>query len=242
MAGQLNDLATQSFAAYCVGGVCVLAGDLPRAIAHFDDGLAVLPKAAVHSSQHALLLISVSVAAGLAGDEERVVACHRELAALTEAGGEFIQRICSARWLWALGLAAWRRGDLDRAAGLQQQSLRLRADLNDRMEQPGDRRRAVDLAADRRRPREAHPHQARLHLTSPGRRLGRLPTGRRRRLRGAWTSGIIIQIVQDPGSATGICHLPDLSSRRGSYWGDGGGRTRGSLMPQLAAGIQVRME
>ena len=44
----------------------------------------------------------------------------------------------------------------------------------------GDRRRTGDLAADRRRTHEAHPHQARLHLTRPGRRLGRLPTGRRR--------------------------------------------------------------
>ena len=32
-----------------------------------------------------------------------------------------------------MGAAAWRRGDLDRATGLQQQSLRLRARSNDRM-------------------------------------------------------------------------------------------------------------
>ena len=134
LARRLNDPATQSLAAYCAGGVCVLAGDLNRAIAHFEDGLAALPEAAVHGSQRALLLISLAVAAGLAGDEERVLARRRELAALTEAGGEFIRRIYSARWLWALALAPWRRGDLDRAAGLQQESLRLRADLNDRMD------------------------------------------------------------------------------------------------------------
>ena len=134
LARQLNDPATQSFAAYCAGAVCVFAGDLHQAIAHYEDGLAVLPAAAVHGSQRALLLISLAVAAGLAGDEERVVVRQRELAALTEPGGEFIRRIYSARWLWALGLAAWRRGDFDRAAGLQRQSLRLRADLNDRMD------------------------------------------------------------------------------------------------------------
>ncbi len=69
----------------------------------------------------------------MAGDEDRVVACRRELAALTEAGGEFIRRWYSAYSLWALGVAAWRRGDLGRAAGLVQQSLRLRDRLNHRM-------------------------------------------------------------------------------------------------------------
>ena len=72
------------------------------------------------------LLICLANAAGLAGDEERAVACDRELAALTEAGGDYIRRAYSAYSLWALGAAAWRRGDLDRATGLHQQSLRLR--------------------------------------------------------------------------------------------------------------------
>ena len=296
LAGQLNDPATRAFAAWAAGHVCLFAGDLPQAIAHFEDGLAVLP-AAVHGRQRALLLICLANAAGLAGDEERAVACHRELAALTEAGSDYIRRAYSAYSLWALGAAAWRRGDLDRATGLQQQSLRLRR--NDRMgttfcvealawiaasgrqyeraavllgaaaglwqsmgttldgyqplaghqrdcerqarqalgeaafqaayhrgldlpaddvrrlrpaaaagkaagkaagtgrirrgaadapgtaggpadrrrpQQQGDRRRAGDLAADRRRPRGAHPDQARLHLPSPGRRLGRRVT------------------------------------------------------------------
>ena len=104
----------------------MFAGDLPRAIAHCGDGLAVLP-AVVRGRQRALLLIGLAVAGG----EERAVACHREIAALTEAGSDYIRRWYSAYSLWALGTAAWRRGDLDRAAGLHQQSLRLRRD--DRM-------------------------------------------------------------------------------------------------------------
>ena len=68
---------------------------------------------------------------GLAGDEERAAACHREVLALTEVGSEYIRNTYSAYSLWALGAAAWRRGDLDRATGLQRQSLRLRRD--DRM-------------------------------------------------------------------------------------------------------------
>jgi hypothetical protein len=79
------------------------------------------------------VLLALTTAAGLAGDEERIVACRRELAALTEGDGEFFRRWHSAHSLWALGLAAWRQDDLDRAAGLVQQSLRLGEGLNDQM-------------------------------------------------------------------------------------------------------------
>jgi non-specific serine/threonine protein kinase len=130
LAGQLNDPATQAFAAWVAGHLCLFAGDLPQAIAHCEHGLAALP-VAVRGRQRAHLLICLANAAGLAGDEERAVACHRELGALTEAGSEYIRRAYCAYSLWALGAAAWRRGDLDRATGLQQQSLRLRR--HDRM-------------------------------------------------------------------------------------------------------------
>ncbi len=130
LAGQLNDPATSAFAAWGAGRVCLFAGDLPHAIAHCEGGLAVLP-AVVDGRQRAHLLICLANAAGLAGDEERAVACHRELAALTEVGSDYIRSAYCAHSLWALGAAAWRRGDLDRATGLQQQSLRLRRD--DRM-------------------------------------------------------------------------------------------------------------
>jgi non-specific serine/threonine protein kinase len=133
LAGQLDDPATRAFAAFVAGQVCLFAGDLAQAIAHFEDGLAVLPAAAVHARQRALLLASLTQAAGLAGDEQRAVACHREFTALTEAGGEYFRRRYSAYPLWGLGVAAWRRGDLDRAAGLQQQSLRRREVLGHRM-------------------------------------------------------------------------------------------------------------
>jgi predicted ATPase len=131
LARQLNDPATSAFAAYCAGNVCTSAGDLHQAIVHFEDGLAALPAAAVHDRQRAHLLISLAIAAGLTGDEDRVVACQRQLAVLTEAGGESVRRWHSAYCLWAQGLAVWRRGDLDRAADLQQESLRLREGLND---------------------------------------------------------------------------------------------------------------
>jgi predicted ATPase/DNA-binding NarL/FixJ family response regulator len=131
LARQLSDPGTSAFAAYCAGAVCLFAGDLHQGIAHCEDGLAAVPATAVHGRQRILLLMTLAVAAGLAGDEERVAGCQRELAALTEAGGEFIRHWYSAWSLRALGVAAWRRGDLDRAAGPVQQSLRLREGLND---------------------------------------------------------------------------------------------------------------
>jgi non-specific serine/threonine protein kinase len=130
LAAQLNDPATRAFAAWVAAHVSLFAGDLPQAIAQAEDGLAVLP-AAVRGRQRAHLLICLATGAGLAGDEERAAACHRELTALTEAGSEAIRSAYAAYSLWALGAAAWRHGDLDRATGLQQQSLRLRR--NDRM-------------------------------------------------------------------------------------------------------------
>ena len=130
LAARLNDPATQALAAWVAGHVCLFAGDLPQAIAHSEAGLAALP-AAVPGRQRAHLLICLANAVGLAGDEERTVACHRELAALTATGSEYIRRAYSAYSLWALGAAAWRQGDLDRAVELQHQSLRLRRD--DRM-------------------------------------------------------------------------------------------------------------
>ena len=131
LARQLNDPPTSAFAAYCAGAACLFAGDLRQAIAHYEDGLAALAEG-TYASQRAIVLLSLVVAVALAGDEERAAACHREILALTEAAGYF-RRWYSAYTLWALGLAAWRHGDLDRAADLEQESLRLLEGLNDRM-------------------------------------------------------------------------------------------------------------
>ena len=132
LARRLGDPATRAFAAWAAGHVRLFAGDLPQASGQFEDGLTVLP-AVVRSRVRAQLLLGLAQAAGLAGDEQRAGACHRELAALTEASGEFFRHSYSTWSLWTLGLAAWRRGDLDRATGLHQQSLRLRARHNERM-------------------------------------------------------------------------------------------------------------
>ncbi len=133
LAQRLTDPATRSLAAYFSGMACHFAGELSPAIAHYGGALAALPATAVHGRQRALVLRSLASAAGLAGDDERAAACHRELAELTEAGGEAVQRSYSPYWLWPLGLAAWRRGDLDRATELEEQCLRLQARAGERM-------------------------------------------------------------------------------------------------------------
>jgi len=132
LAHQVDDAVTDAFAAWVAGISCLFTGDLRQAIAHCEEGLAVLP-AGTHTGQRVHLLIGMTGAVGLIGDEERAADCHQQLAALTEASGEFSRRWSSGYSLWSLGVAAWRRGDLERAAGLVQQSLRLRTGLNDPM-------------------------------------------------------------------------------------------------------------
>jgi len=133
LARQLTEPATRSFAAYVSGVACDVAGDLAQAIAHYEDALAALPATAVHGRQRAVVLRSLASAAGIAGDGQRAAACHRELVDLTEPGGEAVQRSYSPYWLWPLGLAAWRQGDLDQATRLQQECLRLHASASERM-------------------------------------------------------------------------------------------------------------
>ena len=64
LARQLNDPATSAFAAFVAGNVCWYPGDLPQAIAHFEDGLAALPTAVVHARLRVILLLILAAAAG----------------------------------------------------------------------------------------------------------------------------------------------------------------------------------
>ena len=133
LARQQNDPITSAFAAFVAGNVCLFAGDLREAIAHLEDELAVLPAAAAHARPRTILLIGLTITAGVAGDEECVVACRREYLGLTEGAPEVVQRVYSAYWLWALGLTAWQQGDLARATDLERQSLRLRTRSDERI-------------------------------------------------------------------------------------------------------------
>src|SRR5262249_52354076 len=95
-AGPPDGLASRAVPARVAGHRCLFAGALLQAIVHYEDGLADLPAAAADARERALLLVCLSDAAGLAGDEERAVACVREVLALVGAGSDFIRRWYSA--------------------------------------------------------------------------------------------------------------------------------------------------
>lgn len=129
LAAALGDPATSGVAAFAAGNVAVYGGDVGGAIAQFERGLEVVPPTLDDTVRADLLLCAV-IAVGVTGDEDRAMALNRELLALTEAYGESFHH---SYGLWTLGLSYWRRRELVRATELEQQSLRLRRRLNDRI-------------------------------------------------------------------------------------------------------------
>ncbi len=127
LAEGLGDTGSRAFGRYVAGSAELYCGDITGAIATCEDGLATLAPGTYLTIRLNLLLI-LAIAAGVAGDEQRATAWHKEMLAISEPAGECFHRAYS---LWALGLLALRQGDLDRAAGLQHQALRLRRGLKE---------------------------------------------------------------------------------------------------------------
>jgi predicted ATPase/DNA-binding NarL/FixJ family response regulator len=73
-------------------------------------------------------LIWLALANGLLGKGAQAVACHEQVLAITEPRGEAWFQSYS---LWACGLAAWQQSDLERAADLLMESLRLKREVTD---------------------------------------------------------------------------------------------------------------
>jgi predicted ATPase/DNA-binding NarL/FixJ family response regulator len=129
LAQQLADPAALALAGYASANTAMYTGDLTAALRFFAEALtasASLPTV----NQRLDVLLALAIAAGLAEDQEQVVACHEQIVALTEPIGERFNRSNS---LWALGLAASRQGDHSRAAQLQQRALRLKWEIDDRL-------------------------------------------------------------------------------------------------------------
>lgn len=122
-----DDPGLTALVGWISGSAAMYRGDLPGAIADFESGLSVLPSD-TDLPLRLDLLLSYSVAAGVAGDEKRAIACHEATLKLTEPVGECFHRSYA---LWALGLLALNQGEHRRAAELQQESLRLRRGLRD---------------------------------------------------------------------------------------------------------------
>jgi non-specific serine/threonine protein kinase len=127
LAERLGDTGSRAFGRYVAGSAELYRGDITGAIATCQDGLAALAPGTYLTIRLNLLLI-LAIAAGVAGDEQRATAWHKEILAISEPVGECFHR---AYALWALGLLALRQDDLDRAAGLQHEALRLRRGLKE---------------------------------------------------------------------------------------------------------------
>jgi predicted ATPase len=128
LAQQLGDPAGLALGGWASGNASQYGGDVPTAIATFEQALAIVSSPADLPLRLDLLL-SLSIAASVAGDAQRATRCHDEVMAITEPAGECFHRAYS---LWALGMMVHRQGDLSRAASLLHQSLRLRQGLDDR--------------------------------------------------------------------------------------------------------------
>jgi predicted ATPase/DNA-binding CsgD family transcriptional regulator len=126
VAGQLGDATTRALFTLASGYLAVYRGDLHRSVALLD---VVLDTFRTGDNIPRLLeaLFALAVASGGLGDATQALACHEEMLAITEPRGEVWHRSLS---LWAFGLAVWPQ-DPRRAAGLVQESLRLKRPLND---------------------------------------------------------------------------------------------------------------
>ena len=129
LARRFADPAAIAFAGYAAANAAMYAGDLPGAMRHFTEALAACAQLAT-LNQRLDVLLALAIAAGLADDEQQALACHEQIVALTEPVGERFNRSNS---LWALDLAARRQNELHRATQLQQEALRLKWDIDDRL-------------------------------------------------------------------------------------------------------------
>jgi predicted ATPase/DNA-binding CsgD family transcriptional regulator len=131
LARRLADCEAGAHAVFVRGLGALHANDLPAAVDTLEESRRILAAAPDENlDRYLTVLVTLAVAAGLAGSHERAGAGVRELLAIVEPRGEGIHRSLA---LWADGLIAWLRGDLRRAAAREVASLRVsRAGEGDR--------------------------------------------------------------------------------------------------------------
>ena len=123
----MPDHVVAAAADWVEGSMALYTGDLPTAIASFEEGLAQLEPGEDLPIRLDLLL-SYSSAAAMLGDAERSQWRHDEFTRITGPAGERFHRAYS---LWGLSLFVMQQGDLLGAAELLQQSIDLRRDVRD---------------------------------------------------------------------------------------------------------------
>jgi hypothetical protein len=114
LARRLDFAAELAHVAFLRGAGALHANDLPVAVETLNRAWTTLSAAPDRDPYLDLyVLITLGMAAGLAGDSERANACQRETLAITESRGGGYHRSLA---LFVGGLIAWRRGDLRQAA------------------------------------------------------------------------------------------------------------------------------
>jgi DNA-binding NarL/FixJ family response regulator len=124
LAHRLNASAALAYAAFLRGQGALFVNDLQVAVEALNTAWTTLSQDPDRDLDLYLsVLLTVGPAAGLVGDHQQAAACQQELTALVESGGGAFHR---APALWAGGLIAWLRKDLDQAAAQELTCLRVR--------------------------------------------------------------------------------------------------------------------
>ncbi|MEV0111166.1 protein kinase [Nocardia sp. NPDC050799] len=116
----------QALMNHAAGGMALLSGDPSRAAPLLDAAIEVYRSDLTgHLHIHALTVLGLVYE--LRGETEKAIEHQQRLIAITEGCGEILYRTLALR---SLGVAEWRRGNIDRAQELIEEALRVDRPLN----------------------------------------------------------------------------------------------------------------
>jgi non-specific serine/threonine protein kinase len=128
LADDLGDASARELATRSAGSLAFWTGDYRRATAYYRESLVRLrEKGDIRGQAEVLIGLGNCVRRE---DPQLAAAYLEEVLAITKPRGETIYRSYS---LWALGIAAWRNGDPQRAVSLLTQGLTLKHQIAERM-------------------------------------------------------------------------------------------------------------
>jgi predicted ATPase/DNA-binding NarL/FixJ family response regulator len=121
LADELDEPAARAHAAYARGLGVLYSGDPRTAMDGLSQARALLPRVAGPDPDLQLhILLHLSIAAGLSGQDELADSCREQIHQLTHGGYGFRQL------LWAYALVDWSRGRLDDVIEHEREYLRIR--------------------------------------------------------------------------------------------------------------------
>jgi serine/threonine-protein kinase PknK len=129
IASAAEDDVTLAYITQAAGLLATFRGQVIDAVALFESAVPAFEKAG-HLPGLVQTVFEAGLAAGLAGDFDRAATWHRRCLNLTEPVDEGWFR---SRSLWAMGLDAWRIGDVQRAIDLMGESLGINRRLGNRL-------------------------------------------------------------------------------------------------------------